>query len=70
MLLICSFYRVSQNHLQNLFGGFRYMTTTEVSTALRPFYFTVHPDLFGQYPSQRVSIIYANLKTCNKKDIF
>ncbi|KOC70091.1 Uncharacterized protein C3orf23 like protein [Habropoda laboriosa] len=25
----------------------------EISTALRPFYFTVHPDLFGQYPTQR-----------------
>lgn len=24
-----------------------------MSTALRPFYFTVHPDLFGQYPTQR-----------------
>ncbi|XP_018326911.1 T-cell activation inhibitor, mitochondrial [Agrilus planipennis] len=33
----------------------RYMTTTEVSTALRPFYFSVHPDLFGQYPSQRMT---------------
>ncbi|XP_022905946.1 T-cell activation inhibitor, mitochondrial isoform X2 [Onthophagus taurus] len=29
------------------------MTSTEVSTALRPFYFSVHPDLFGQYPDQR-----------------
>lgn len=29
------------------------MTSTEVATALRPFYFAVHPDLFGQYPSQR-----------------
>ncbi|KAK4879837.1 hypothetical protein RN001_007983 [Aquatica leii] len=32
----------------------RYMTTTEVATALRPFYFSVHPDLFGQYPQQRL----------------
>ncbi|RZC31974.1 T-cell activation inhibitor, mitochondrial, partial [Asbolus verrucosus] len=31
----------------------RHLTTTEVSTALRPFYFNVHPDLFGQYPNQR-----------------
>lgn len=37
------------------------MTATEVSTALRPFYFTVHPDLFGQFPSQRVSISPAQL---------
>lgn len=31
----------------------RYLTTTEVAAALRPFYFSVHPDLFGQHPSQR-----------------
>lgn len=34
----------------------RALSTGEVSTALRPFYFTVHPDLFGQYPTQRVRI--------------
>lgn len=32
---------------------FRHLTNVEVSTALRPFYFSVHPDLFGQYPDQR-----------------
>nr|XP_023025344.1 T-cell activation inhibitor, mitochondrial isoform X1 [Leptinotarsa decemlineata] len=31
----------------------RGLTSTEVSTALRPFYFSVHPDLFGQYPNER-----------------
>lgn len=31
----------------------RALSTGEISTALRPFYFTVHPDLFGQYPTQR-----------------
>ncbi|XP_063975280.1 T-cell activation inhibitor, mitochondrial isoform X2 [Diachasmimorpha longicaudata] len=31
----------------------RALSSGEVSTALRPFYFTVHPDLFGQYPTQR-----------------
>lgn len=34
----------------------RALSTGEMTTALRPFYFTVHPDLFGQYPTQRVSI--------------
>ncbi|XP_022252727.1 T-cell activation inhibitor, mitochondrial-like isoform X2 [Limulus polyphemus] len=29
------------------------LTTQEVSTALRPFYFTVHPDLFWQYPAEK-----------------
>ena len=28
----------------------RWLSGTEVSTALRPFYFLVHPDLFGKYP--------------------
>ncbi|KAJ8672504.1 hypothetical protein QAD02_003763 [Eretmocerus hayati] len=31
----------------------RALSTNEISTALRPFYFTVHPDLFGQFPTQR-----------------
>lgn len=31
----------------------RALSTGEVSTALRPFYFSVHPDLFGQFPTQR-----------------
>lgn len=31
----------------------RYLSTQEVSAALRPFYFVVHPDLFGQFPSER-----------------
>ncbi|XP_034934667.1 T-cell activation inhibitor, mitochondrial isoform X2 [Chelonus insularis] len=31
----------------------RALSTGEITTALRPFYFTVHPDLFGQYPTQR-----------------
>lgn len=32
----------------------RFLSSAEVSTALRPFYFSVHPDLFGKYPEQRV----------------
>ncbi|XP_049867846.1 T-cell activation inhibitor, mitochondrial isoform X3 [Pectinophora gossypiella] len=31
----------------------RYLSSAEISTALRPFYFSVHPDLFGKYPQQR-----------------
>ncbi|XP_050347357.1 T-cell activation inhibitor, mitochondrial [Nymphalis io] len=31
----------------------RSLSSAEVSTALRPFYFSVHPDLFGKYPEQR-----------------
>jgi len=32
----------------------RLLSSTEVSTALRPFYFLVHPDLFGKYPKEQV----------------
>ncbi|XP_046387151.1 T-cell activation inhibitor, mitochondrial [Ischnura elegans] len=31
----------------------RHLSHGEVSTALRPFYFSVHPDLFGQHPNER-----------------
>lgn len=32
----------------------RLLSSAEVSTALRPFYFLVHPDLFGKYPKEQV----------------
>ncbi|XP_052868518.1 T-cell activation inhibitor, mitochondrial [Anopheles cruzii] len=31
----------------------RMISSSEVATALRPFYFAVHPDLFGRYPQER-----------------
>lgn len=31
----------------------RYLSSSEVSVALRPFYFAVHPDLFQQHPRER-----------------
>jgi len=31
----------------------RFLTSTEVSTALRPFYFLIHPDLFGKHPKEQ-----------------
>ena len=31
----------------------RLLSGAEVSTALRPFYFLVHPDLFGKYPREQ-----------------
>lgn len=33
----------------------RDFSNAELSTVLRPFYFVVHPDLFGQYPEQRTT---------------
>ncbi|KAJ8983345.1 hypothetical protein NQ317_003150 [Molorchus minor] len=56
---------------QNILPCFRNLSSTEVSTALRPFYFSVHPDLFGQYPNERavnesslqqLSMVIANLQ--------
>lgn len=34
------------------------MNTSEVAAALRPFYFAVHPDMFGQYPKERVRFCF------------
>ncbi|XP_026277751.1 T-cell activation inhibitor, mitochondrial isoform X1 [Frankliniella occidentalis] len=34
-------------------GSIRLLSSVEVSTALRPFYFSVHPDLFGKHPNER-----------------
>lgn len=34
-------------------GTIRHLSTAEISTALRPFYFAVHPDLFQRHPEQR-----------------
>lgn len=31
----------------------RHLSSSEVSVALRPFYFAVHPDLFQQHPQER-----------------
>ena len=31
----------------------RHLTGPQVSTALRPFYFLVHPDLFGKFPAEQ-----------------
>lgn len=33
----------------------RSISGQDTGTALRPFYFVVHPDLFGKFPEQRVS---------------
>lgn len=36
----------------------RWISSGELSSVLRPFYFAVHPDLFGQHPEQRVRNTY------------
>lgn len=35
--------------------GSRWISSGELTSVLRPFYFAVHPDLFGQHPEQRVN---------------
>ncbi|OWR54458.1 hypothetical protein KGM_214051 [Danaus plexippus plexippus] len=57
--------RIMSNELQKAHGKYvfrcgrligiisRNLSSAEISTALRPFYFSVHPDLFGKYPEQR-----------------
>ena len=40
----------------------RHLTQAQVSTALRPFYFLVHPDLFAKYPKEQ-SVNETSLKS-------
>jgi hypothetical protein len=59
-------FRNSQHHKEALFadrsfflcfaGNVRSLTSGEAFTALKPFFFAVHPDLFGQFPKERVSV--------------
>lgn len=49
----------------------RFISSQDVATALRPFYFVVHPDLFGQFPEQRVSLkrfVLVFLRNFNLRD--
>ena len=39
----------------------RALSNAQVSTALRPFYFLVHPDLFGRWPQEQ-AVNEASLK--------
>ncbi|KAL4233988.1 hypothetical protein ACF0H5_005643 [Mactra antiquata] len=43
----------------------RYLNNSETAAALRPFYFAVHPDLFGRYPKER-SVNEESLKTLHE----
>ena len=39
----------------------RFLSNAQVSTALRPFYFLIHPDLFGKWPQEQ-AVNEASLK--------
>lgn len=45
----------SWNGLSPNLNARRWISSGELSSVLRPFYFAVHPDLFGQHPQQRVN---------------
>lgn len=36
-------------------SGVRYLSAAQAATALRSFYFAVHPDLFGRFPDIRMN---------------
>uniref|UniRef100_A0A1B0CN04 ABC transporter domain-containing protein n=1 Tax=Lutzomyia longipalpis TaxID=7200 RepID=A0A1B0CN04_LUTLO len=53
----------------------RFLSNAEIATALRPFYFVVHPDLFGRFPDQRavneesLKLLSAHLEALNKRRV-
>lgn len=48
----------------------RWISSGELSSVLRPFYFAVHPDLFGQHPEQRVKKFNFNLSSSFERFLF
>lgn len=46
---------VSNQQFRYFSDKLKSMSSQEVSAALRPFYFAVHPDLFWQQPHAKVS---------------
>ncbi|CAD7078871.1 unnamed protein product [Hermetia illucens] len=53
MCFRCYYRRNGSSGVFNQIKGMRSISSSEIATALRPFYFVVHPDLFGQHPEQR-----------------
>ncbi|KAM6995586.1 T-cell activation inhibitor, mitochondrial [Tautogolabrus adspersus] len=45
--------RLKRKHVAAHFVPQRYLSGAEAVNALRPFYFAVHPDFFGQHPRER-----------------
>lgn len=66
--MLCFRFIISSKTLQilpdTLWLQLRGLSSAEVTTALRPFYFLVHPDLFGQHPRAQ-HINDASLKLLN-----
>ncbi|KAG7235497.1 hypothetical protein INR49_002633 [Caranx melampygus] len=51
-LLRCTF-RLKRKHVATHLAQLRALSGADAVNALRPFYFAVHPDFFGQYPRER-----------------
>uniref|UniRef100_A0A1L8E2U1 Putative t-cell activation inhibitor mitochondrial n=1 Tax=Nyssomyia neivai TaxID=330878 RepID=A0A1L8E2U1_9DIPT len=79
---LCGMYRCGQyvfprssGYGGSLSGGMRFLSNAEVATALRPFYFVVHPDLFGRFPDQRavneesLKLLSAHLEALNNRRV-
>ena len=64
-LLHFAFFVIFRQHGLSLgylkLNGCRMISNSEIATALRPFYFVVHPDLFGRFPEQRVIEFFFSL---------
>uniref|UniRef100_A0A8C5DYE2 T cell activation inhibitor, mitochondrial n=1 Tax=Gouania willdenowi TaxID=441366 RepID=A0A8C5DYE2_GOUWI len=53
MVLLHRSIRLQKKHVAACIVQHRALTGAEAVNALRPFYFAVHPDFFGQYPRER-----------------
>lgn len=51
---------MKRKHVALLLAQQRHLSGAEAVNALRPFYFAVHPDFFGQYPRERVGSVTLN----------
>lgn len=57
-------YKPSKRDINKFYQIYRTLSSSEVTAALRPFYFLVHPDLFAKYPrAQKINDV--NLKILN-----
>jgi hypothetical protein len=54
-LSLSSLFRFESKLIATHFVLQRALSGADAINALRPFYFAVHPDFFGQYPRERVS---------------
>ena len=56
-----SAFKTASTSYTRLVSSCRFLSSAQVSTALRPFYFLIHPDLFGKWPQEQ-AVNEASLK--------